>query len=353
MLIKSLRIENLRNLEQVNILPHPRFNILFGGNGAGKTSILESIVVLSRGRSFRTTQASELIGRSGKHFSIYAETVSEDHRINKLGLERSNSHWRGRKNGQDIAQLSQLTRVLPLVLMEPNSHLLVSGAPENRRKYLDWGLFHVEHEFLETFRRYSKILKQRNAALRSRQEGVLDSIDEVFSELGSQLDTMRKAHCRAVAERAQEALKLLSPEMSNFRLEYCQGWARKSLMGALKENREADVLRGATAAGPHRGDISLLFADTPARNMLSRGEQKVLAATLLLSQASILSERGEKPIILLDDLASEFDGSHFERVLDRSLELGSQVWISGINEPKTNEPHKMFHVERGVAREMV
>jgi len=242
---------------------------------------------------------------------------------------------------------------LPLVLMEPNSHLLVSGAPETRRKYLDWGMFHVEQEFLDIFRRYSKILKQRNAALRSKQERVLDSIDEVFSELGTQLDILRKAHCQAVSEQAQKTLKLLSPEMRRFRLDYCQGWSRLSLMDALKEHREGDLIRGATSPGPHRGDISLLIGDTPARNLLSRGEQKVLAATLLLSQAAILSETGEKPVILLDDLASEFDQSHFNSVLTQSLELGSQVWITGINRPTTSEPHKMFHVEHGLVQEMV
>jgi DNA replication and repair protein RecF len=214
-------------------------------------------------------------------------------------------------------------------------------------------MFHVEHAFLDTFRRYSKILKQRNAALRSRQEKVLDSIDEVLSVLGTQLDIMRKAHCRAVAEQALEALKILSPDMVGFRLEYSQGWSRQSLMEALKESRDGDLLRGATSPGPHRGDISLLIGDTPARNLLSRGEQKVLAATLLLSQAAILSKKGEKPVILLDDLASEFDQTHFDRVLKRSLELGSQVWLTGIKKPVTDESHKMFHVERGLVQEVV
>jgi DNA replication and repair protein RecF len=351
--IKSLRIENLRNLERVDILPHPRFNIIFGSNGAGKTSILESIVVLSRGRSFRTSQASELIGCTGKQFRVYAETVSDDHLVNRVGLERSDRHWRGRKNGQDLAQLSQLTSVLPLVLMEPNSHLLVSGAPEVRRKYLDWGMFHVEHEFLDTYRRYSKILKQRNAALRLRQVKVLDSIDEVFCQLGERLDRMRKAHCAAVSEQARVLLESLSPEMVGFRLEYCQGWSSETLKESLEGGRKGDLLRGATASGPHRGDISLEFNETPARNLLSRGEQKILAATLLLSQAAILSRQGEKPIILLDDLASEFDEVHFENVLARGLQMGGQVWISGIRKFSTTHEHKVFHVERGGTQEMV
>jgi len=351
--IKSLRIENLRNLERATLQPHPRFNIIFGRNGAGKTTVLESMVVLSRGRSFRTTQASELIGNGGNYFRVYAEAESDQRVAYKMGLERSSKQWRGRLNGQDLVQLSQLTRVLPLVLMEPNSHLLVSGAPEVRRKYLDWGMFHVEQEFLETYRRYSKILKQRNAALRQRQAGVLDSIDEVFCQWGERLDGMRKVHCAAVSEQAKPLLKSLSPALDGFSLVYSQGWRRKSLLQSLKEGRERDLLRGSTGSGPHRGDISLSFHETPARNLLSRGEQKILAATLLLSQAAILSRMGEKPVVLLDDLASEFDQVHFENVLTRCLEWGSQVWISGIQKFSSDEEHKVFHVERGVVQEMV
>ncbi len=353
MRINSLRIENLRNLERAEILPHPRFNVFFGGNGAGKTSVLESVVVLSRGRSFRTTQASELIGRSGKLFRIYAETVGEDRVIRKQGLERSKSHWRAKKDGQDLAQLSQLTRVLPLVLMEPNSHLLVSGAPEIRRKYLDWGLFHVEQEFLDTYRRFAKILKQRNAALRFRQDKVLESIDEVFSELGMRLDEMRKSYCIGLASNVQATLERLSPGMEGFSLEYNRGWAREALKESLLDNRERDLLRGSTGSGPHRGDISLLFHDTPARSLLSRGEQKILAAALLLSQAEMLSERGEKPLILLDDLASEFDQAHFENVLQRALKVGGQVWLTGIQKCQNAMEHKVFHVERGRVQEVV
>jgi len=351
--IKSLRIENLRNLERVEILPHPRFNVFYGGNGAGKTSLLESVVVLSRGRSFRTTQASELIGRSGKLFRVYAESVSEDQSVSKVGLERSKKHWRARKDGQDLAQLSQLTRVLPLVLMEPNSHLLVNGAPEFRRKYLDWGMFHVEHEFLDTYRRFAKILKQRNAALRFKQEKVIQSIDEVFCPLGERLDDMRKAHCAVVSDHVKGMLEELSPDMEGFSLEYSQGWTRQTLKESLLENKTSDLLRGTTGSGPHRGDISLLFHDTPARNLLSRGEQKILAAALLLSQATILSKSGEKPVVLLDDLASEFDQEHFQNVLSRALEIGNQVWLTGINRCKNAEDHKVFHVERGGVQEMV
>ena len=353
MLIKTLKIENLRNLREVDITPNPKLNVLFGGNGAGKTSVLEALVVLSRGRSFRTTQADDLTGVSGKTFRVFSEIEDKEKKICRLGLERSGKHWRARKDGADLTQLSQLSRALPLVLMEPNSHLLVSGPPEVRRKYLDWGMFHVERAFLDTYRRYSKILKQRNAALRSRQPGVLDSIDEVISNLGVNLTQMREKHTRAVMLQVRKTLEQLSPGLAKVRLEYEKGWKKDSLKKALYDSRESDIIRGATGAGPHRADISMTLEGSSAKSLLSRGEQKILSAALLLSQAEIFRANGIVPIILMDDLASEFDQVYFESVLRKTRETGCQIWITGTGDYDSRDECTLFHVEHGMVREMV
>ena len=338
---------------RVDIEPNPNLNILFGANGAGKTSVLESLVVLSRGRSFKTNQANELTGPAGDSFRVFAESVNHSNKITRMGLERSGKHWRARKNGKDLSQLSQLTRDLPVVMMEPNSHLLVSGPPETRRKYLDWGMFHVEQQFLGTWRRFSKILKQRNAALRFRQEEVLDSIDAVFSELGEDLGRLRRTHSEAVAEKVQGLLADLGSELENIRFEYHDGWSRESLQESLIAGREGDLVRGSTGSGPHRADFMIFYQDSTARSVLSRGEQKLLAAAMLLSQVEILAELGEKPLVLLDDLASEFDQERFESVLSRAIKGGGQVWISGTRNHQPDVDHKVFHVEHGKVQEMV
>lgn len=276
-----------------------------------------------------------------------------DQKTTRLGLERSGRHWRARRDGNDLTQISQLTRSLPLVLMEPNSHLVVSGPPEVRRKYLDWGTFHVEHAFLDTYRRFAKILKQRNAALRLQKNDVLESVDVVFCELAESLDQMRKSHCLAISGQVESLLAALNPTLSGFEMTYNPGWAGSSIRSALAENQERDMQRGATSAGPQRGDLSLSFSKRPARSILSRGEQKVLSAALLLAQASILIDKGEKPVILLDDLASEFDEQHFERVLAVAADLGGQVWLTGIKRPGNEGGGAVFHVEHGIVQEMV
>ena len=353
MYISKLSVENLRNLEAVGIEPCDSLNYMWGGNGAGKTSVLESIFVLSRGRSFRTTQPSELAGTGGKSFRVYAETVEDVGKTHRIGLERSGTHWRGRIDGEDVKKLSSLTRQLPLVLMEPDSHLLVNGPPESRRKYLDWGMFHVEHGFLDTWRRFSKALKQRNAALRQNNARLLDSLDEVLAEYGSRLDVLRKRHAGMVAEKVGAIMERVSETVPDVELEYQQGWKAETYLESLKDRRKKDLERGITGSGPHRAELKLSCNGVPARAVLSRGEQKAFAAAMLLTQANLLVDGGQKPVLLLDDLISEFDTEHFNRVLRCSLDTACQIWVTGTEKPELDPLHRVFHVEQGRVRELV
>ena len=353
MIVRKLQIENFRNLQAVDIQPHPKLNFLEGVNGAGKTSVLEALVVLSRGRSFRTTQAAELIGPDSDTFRVFAVAESDRGELHRLGLERSRKRWRGRKDGEDLSQLSQLTRALPLVLMEPDSHLLVSGPPDVRRRYIDWGMFHVEPAFLDTWRSFSKALKQRNAALRCKSTDVLDSIDTVLVHHGEKLDRYRRAHCESISGRIQAMLQELSTGLGDISLDYVPGWSGSNYAEQLRAGRNRDLERGVTLNGPHRADLNLGCGSTAARAVLSRGEQKVLAAALLLSQAELLQRCGRRPVILLDDLGSEFDRRHFQSVLSRALSVGSQVWVTGTRKPSLPQAAALFHVEQGMVREVV
>ena len=353
MLIRQITIENLRNLSSVAIEPHARLNYLYGDNGAGKTSVLEAITTLSRGRSFRTTQAAELTGPDELSFRVFAEIEDDRGQLHRAGLERSARNWKGRLNGSDLSQLSQLTRIIPTVLMEPDSHLLVSGPPEVRRRFLDWGVFHVEHDFLETWRAYARALKQRNAALRNQHLDLLDSLDEVLSKHGIRLTEQRSNYAEQISGRLQPSLDALKTRVQAVSLRYQPGWTGESLSDALKDRRQRDIDRGQTGSGPHRADLVLYCGSSLARTVLSRGEQKAVAAALLLNQAELLKSAGKQPVLLFDDLVSEFDQEHFEVVLRKALDYGGQVWVTGTERPDLPEPYKVFHVEQGTVEELV
>ena len=351
--ISSIRIENFRNLGEVSLRTHPKLNYFQGANGAGKTSLLEAVVVLARGKSFRTVSAEELYGAETGVFRIFLEAEYAK-RSRKMGLERQGKQWRARLDGSDVPFLSVLSRHLPLVLMEPNSHLLISGSPDVRRRFLDAGVFHVEPGFLEIWRRYSRVLKQRNAALRSRQIRVLDSLDEVFAELGEALHELRSAYFKKLDKEFDRENPLRqTASLESVELGYDPGWKNGPLIDVLKTARKRDLERGVSSHGPHRADLLITREKRLVRTYLSRGEQKGLAALLLLTQAHMLAALGEKPLVLLDDLASEFDQTHFNSVLQAALAVAGQVWITGTTKPDLQEAHKMFHVEHGAVQEMV
>jgi len=362
--ISHLRIENFRNLENVEISPEQGLNYFYGENGAGKTSVLEALYLLSRGKSFRTPSSEELIRHQAGSFQLFLE-ISHHQTHHRLGLERSSKQWRARKDGQDVALLSELSRSLPIVLMEPNSHTLVSGFPDGRRRFLDWGVFHVEPRFLDVWRQYSRSLKQRNAALRGRQTDIIDSLDEVIAPLGERLSAYRLAYFEKLAAEFTHQMASDRSELRDISLRFQPGWKAESLAAVLGAGRDRDLEQGISQYGPHRADILLERNGRPIKAMLSRGEQKNVAACLLLSQAELLKAGGQDPIILLDDLASEFDQRHFAEVLHKALACASQVWVTGIHAniqpsmPTGAGPGMLpgnasvFHVEHGRVSKVV
>ncbi len=350
-LIKSLKINNLRNIKSIDLETNPGLNLLVGENGAGKTSVLESLVMLAKGRSFRTGSAEALIGPQAESFTVSASVRHGEGREHMLGIERSRGQWKARRDGKDVRQLGELAADLPLVLMEPNSHLLISGPPDGRRRYLDWGVFHVEHGFLATWRRYARALKQRNAALRARDANLVKSLDPLVTDLGEQIDEQRQTVADRLVPIVKGQVARLSPELPDMECKYRRGWTGESLREALQAAMERDMDRGATGPGPHRADLSITVGGNAAREILSRGEQKAMAAALLLGQAWLMSEAGEVPVLLLDDLASELDGQHRDNVLAEVMQTGAQVWVTGTSsEPYLGlapDNHRMFHVEHG------
>jgi DNA replication and repair protein RecF len=350
--INTLRIENFRNLMRLELQLHPRLNVFYGDNGAGKTSILEALYLVARGKSFRTVRAEELQGPAAGAFRIFLELerAGIPHRI---GLERDGQQWKARRDGQDVTALSELSRDLPVVLLEPNSHQLIAGAPDGRRRFLDWGVFHVEPSYLGMWRRYSRALKQRNAALRSQQLRVLESLDVVLAESGERLTVLRQAYFARFAPAFVDQLHADHAALQDIELEFQPGWKGDSLAGALQRVRQRDLDQGATSQGPHRAELAMLRHGRPVRTLLSRGEQKGLAAALLLTQARLLAETGDRPVILLDDLASEFDGSHLASVLEKARACAQQVWVTGVAPLPLADARAVFHVEHGGVREMV
>jgi DNA replication and repair protein RecF len=348
--LASLRISGLRSLSQAALDLGPRLNLIHGANGSGKTSLLEAVFLTGRGRSFRTRHTEHLIARGQDHFTVFSQTESPAHRI---GFEyRRDESYTARLDGADVRSLAELPAAFFVEVIDPEVHRLVEGAPGERRRWLDWGVFHVEHAFLDHWLRFSRALKQRNAALKLGQDP--RSWDGELIAHGEQVVRMRAAWLESVRPFWESVVKRLGGfEIS---MSYYQGWsAEKSFAEALAESLIRDRERGSTAIGPQRADVHLRVKGRAAKETLSRGQQKLVASAMVLALLQRLrAAQATPPTLLLDDPAAELDDSRLGALVELVTELDCQLIITSLDPDLRlfGQPERVFHVEQGAVQQL-
>ncbi len=356
MRLSRLHIDNLRNIVNLDVTLAPGLNVFVGPNGAGKSSILEAAFLLSHAQSFRAGSVDDLIRRGQQRLAV-AATVAGMPGEKRVALIRENARWRARIDQAQTSQLSAAVREVAVVCFEPGSHELISGGGRERRRILDWGVFHVEHGFMDAAKRYRRVLHQRNAALKqgvANQE--LDIWDAELAHAAEPLDYMRRDYFDRFALRLGEVLTEFLPELGDSAIEWQRGWPENvDLRDLLRQRRSQDRARGHTSRGPHRADWSIRFAQAPQREHLSRGQEKLCALASVLAQARVHADVcGQWPVIALDDLGSELDLEHQRRVLDWLSRGCEQALITGVELPdalrRQGIAANVFHVEHGGLR---
>jgi DNA replication and repair protein RecF len=359
MRVSRLDIAGLRRFERVSLAPGPGLNLLTGDNGAGKTSVLEALHLMAYGRSFRGRVRDGLIRTGAVAVEVFVEwEEAASGRTRKAGMRHGGHTWEGRLDGTAVSHLGELCAALAVVTFEPGSHVLVTGGGEARRRLLDWGLFHVEPAFLPVWRRYARALKQRNALLKARaRDAELDAWDRELADAGEPVTRHRQDYLEQLQPLLQATAADLLPVAGAATLDFHPGWRRDELplADALLSGRDRDRAAGFTSTGPHRADWRVAYAAFPGREALSRGQAKLTALALLLAQAELhAAQRGEWPIMALDDLASELDRAHQARVLAKLQASGAQVFITGTEAPAGLTDNRSgvarFHVEHGQIR---
>ena len=325
-------------------------NLIYGANGAGKTSILEAVAYLGRARSFRAAGNRELVRHGQEDFVLFGRAVAENREV-RLGVRNGRSGLDIHMNGEKNQSVASLAEALPLQVVDPDVHNLVAGGPEGRRRYIDWIAFHVEQGYLEGWRRFRRALKQRNAALReTTARGTLTGWNEELSNLGIAVDATRRRMIDIVGPMFEEFGKTLLRSPVSF--EYLQGWsANKTLHEALADAIDRDLQFAGTQVGPHRADLKVNVEDRRARKLVSRGQQKLLACAMILAATKVVQTHIEKPLLLLlDDPAAELDRDAIVRLMRCVERLGSQVVATVLDpsQPLFTGTTPMFHVEHGV-----
>ena len=351
--ITRLNIQRVRNLEAVALQELQPFNVFYGANGSGKTSVLEAIHLLATGRSFRTHMPKHYIQQHSPDAIVFAQSPSD-----KIGMQKLVSGEQTIKlNGDNIATQGQLARLLPLQLIDPLSTDIIDHGAKPRRQLLDWLMFHVEPDFYQAWQFYSRALKQRNSLLKSQRNLSLQDLEpwnQLLAQYGEILHQQRLSIVQQWQQYLAQDLQRLLPDLE-IKLEYQAGFhSEQGLLHDLTQHHQKDLERRYTEYGPHRADLRLKTPLGDADVVLSRGQKKLLIIALKLSQIAMLHACDKETVVLLDDLTAELDLTAQQRLIGRLSQLGSQVFITTLDHESVQThlhdlsiSYQLFKVENG------
>jgi DNA replication and repair protein RecF len=355
--ITQLRLTSFRNFFEASINPSPSFNLIYGLNGAGKSSVLEAIHLLGYGRSFRTTKANNLIHTDADVATSFCRYVNESGE-QLLGVSRNKADgFVFNINSQKTRRISDIAKILPIQIFTPQSSDLIIGAPMLRRRFIDWLLFHVEHNFYAASKAYTHAINQRNALLKmayGKPESWFaeqDMWSSILVEQGNIISEHRKCYLKALNSELKALYAEFKPDVE-IDLRYTQGWeAGASLQESLDAKVSKDILRGSTSSGPHKADIQFLVDGKNAAEFLSRGQLRVLVSLLLIAEVRLLKKHtGKSCIFLVDDIAAELDIDTREFFLDTIVAEQAQIFVTAIEREQLSfaekyNNKKVFHVK--------
>lgn len=361
MMLKQLQGQHFRNYSHFEFIPSPTTTIIYGDNGSGKTSLLEAVYLLGSGKSFRTSRLQYLLANQGAdEFVLHAQLLVMNN-LHRAGISRNKNAFTAlRLNGESVSSLSVFAKLFPVHVFHSGSVDLIYGGAEVRRRFLDWGLFHVEHEFHALWRTLNKIVKQRNHLLKqSRVNPAEISVwDEQLVSVSDKITALRRAQLEQIGAYLQRLCADVW-EAAEIKVRLAAGWAEgtdlsQGLLGAYEVDRQ----RGFTSRGAHRADVRLTIDGQAVKEIMSRGQIKTLSILLGLAQLMYLvNEKELRTVILVDDMAAELDSHHMSYLVDQLSKLQQQVIYTALSPqelPQTliaSEGVKMFHVEQGVLKD--
>lgn len=351
MRLDSLTIRQVRNLSDVKITPNPEVNIIYGENASGKTAILESIYLLSKARSFRTAHIKEVIQHNQEDLTVSALINIRNNETISTGLRKSSKETEIRYNGERVKAVSEQAKNVVVQTANPENATLLTGSPKDRRKWIDWAMFHVEHDYLQVWHSYHRALRNRNALLRrgAKEEEyyvwestMANTAKELRTRWQKYLDCLQQYYQETAAQHACAGVTFTAKKDKQKNEEFLEH---------LQSTRPSDIKAGYTQQGPHKADFDFKIEGKQIRTIFSRGQIKLFVVLLSIAQAKLLkNEREITPIFLADDLTAELDKKTVDMLLGLLYEERMQLFITSTDPGeiiKKNKETGLFHVEQG------
>jgi DNA replication and repair protein RecF len=357
--IKRIKIQHLRNLTDITLECSPSVNIFFGKNGSGKTSLLEAITLLGLGRSFRTHKSKNIIQHEHEQLTVFGELNSQSGRAIGIGIQKDKKgSTRLKIDGENAYSSSLLAKNLPLQLVNAKSFQLIEGSSQQRRQFLDWMVFHVKPDFRQAWISLQKVIKHRNSILRRDKITAAELLpwDTEFLRLAKILDGLRHEVFQEFKATLTDSISDFVTQHASFEINYYCGWnSEKSLKQVLIETLDKDCRAGYTHYGPHRADLKIKVSNKNAVDLLSRGQEKSLVCGLHIGQVGYYQLKLNKNcIFLIDDMLSELDTDHQNRLANWLFNLKGQIFVTGVDKEellniweKIDTDVAVFHVEHG------
>ena len=320
--VESIRLINFRNYNNLNIKLNNETNIFIGNNAQGKTNLLESIYICATGRSFRTNRDKEIINLNKNQAYIGAKIkVNGTEKFIEIKMDR-NKQKRIRINRVELKNFRELHSGLNVVVFSPDDLKLIKDGPGERRNFLDASISQIKPIYKHNINRYNKILFQRNNLLKSNKTKsdtlkLLEIFDLQLTKVGVEIIISRYKFIRELSKIAENIHKNLTLKKERLTINYISNIdltqenkdiMEKDFITKLKLNINKDLALGTTEIGPHRDDMEIKINNMNARTFASQGQQRTIVLSIKLSEVEIIKlDKGNYPVLLLDDVFSELD----------------------------------------------
>ncbi|MTI68440.1 MAG: DNA replication/repair protein RecF [Firmicutes bacterium] len=374
--VKSIRLINFRNYNNLRIKLNKKLNIFLGNNAQGKTNLLESINISSLGKSFRTNKDKELINIDKGEAYIGLEVEKKDfNKLIEIKLEK-NKAKRVKINRVELEKISEMIGVLNVVIFSPEDLKIIKFGPGERRNFLDTEISQLKPIYRYNLGKYNKILYQRNNLLKNIQYDknkikLIDVWDEQLTNIGSNIIINRLSFLENISNISKKIHKNITGDLETLNLNYLNSFPIKDIIDSennikslkndiknrffdiLKKNLNKDIEKGTTQIGPHRDDIEILINKKDARIFGSQGQQRTAALSLKLAEVELINnEIGEYPVLLLDDVLSELDVNRRKYLISTFKDI--QTIITSTDDIDLTEikdlNKSIFCIEQGIVK---